>query len=430
MKFSSEQGIQTGRWLPNELMIADDINFVGQAAYINTTNQLAAKLGINVDETKNYVIGGLELIHSTALTMSLNAGIALSFSGYYLKNDGVWGFVVSAGEPFSVHVGNNSNIAVSSGGTLDRIDLIEIRPVKEDFDSELRQFKNPVTGEVGPSPTNTKTSYEYEFAVREGTEAASPVADATTSGWIKLAEVYVAGSASSITQDDIYDVRRKDAWTTEAAGTLVAKQIFMNGLDTTFLELDTVPKVSIGSQIEANGVLFVVEFLETPTGSAQDGAYLFFDSSVRAFVWSTVAGTYDAVKKGVYDGSDRRQCRFILRSSTEWVQILEADESTMYGVADKFTVLGGRFPKNKYHLINVQENSIFDLLSPFIPNTNDIMAVNGSIQNSSICVIVSYVERTGAGIMWFYGLRGSTGSLESVQILDGDTGAHSISITW
>lgn len=268
MKFSSDRGIQTGRWLPNELLRDEDINFVGYASYINSTNLLATLVGTDVDETKDYVIGGLEITHSTLLTMTLNAGIAVSFSGYYLLNDGTWAFSASAGEPFSVYVGDNQSIAVSSGGTQDRIDIIEVRPIINDFDSKLRQFKNPSTGVVGPSPTNTKTSYEYEFAVREGTEAASPVANTKTAGWIKLAEVYVAASASSITQNDIKGVSYSDEWTSERRQTIRTLQAssrrsartsvsLWGSSPTTALDFTSVawsPKLDLFAAVATNGV--------------------------------------------------------------------------------------------------------------------------------------------------------------------------------
>jgi hypothetical protein len=94
------------------------------------------------------------------------------------------------------------------------------------------------------------------------------------------------------------------------------------GADLTALELDggTV-KVSVGSIIESQGSLYKVDTAAvTPTGTATAGAYLFFDDSVPGFVWSATAGTYDPARGGIYDASDRRQCRFYLTSSTTFRQ--------------------------------------------------------------------------------------------------------------
>jgi hypothetical protein len=96
------------------------------------------------------------------------------------------------------------------------------------------------------------------------------------------------------------------------------------GGDLTYLENDGgTLKVSVGSLIEANGSIYAVSgSAETPSGTAQDGAYLFFDPSGPSFAWSTTPGTYDAALGGIYDGSDRRQCRFRLKSATTWDALL------------------------------------------------------------------------------------------------------------
>ena len=96
--------------------------------------------------------------------------------------------------------------------------------------------------------------------------------------------------------------------------------------DLTMLELDTVPKVSVGSLIESQGSVYIVSGSAfTPTGSAVAGAYLFFDDTVPGFLWSAVAGTYDPTRGGIYNGSDQRQCRFILRSGTEWDMLVSPE---------------------------------------------------------------------------------------------------------
>lgn len=92
------------------------------------------------------------------------------------------------------------------------------------------------------------------------------------------------------------------------------------GLDLTWLENDGgTLKVSVGSLIEAEGSLYLVETAaETPTGTPNAGDYLFFDPSVPGFVWSATRGTYDPTRGGRYDGSDRRQCRLRLTGATSF----------------------------------------------------------------------------------------------------------------
>ena len=66
----------------------------------------------------------------------------------------------------------------------------------------------------------TKKEYGVEVQILKGTEGASPVAPTHTAGWIKVAEIDVAASATFITQADIKDVRGSWDWSTEAEDTV------------------------------------------------------------------------------------------------------------------------------------------------------------------------------------------------------------------
>jgi hypothetical protein len=110
---------------------------------------------------------------------------------------------------------------------------------------------------------------------------------------------------------------------TNALGMIDVNRI---GLDLTYLEDDAgTIKVSVGSLIESQGSVYAVETAaETPNGAPpSDGDYLFFDDTLEQFVWSSLAGTYDPTRGGVYDASDRRQCRYRMKSATEWDLIID-----------------------------------------------------------------------------------------------------------
>lgn len=221
MNFIQDKGIRTAQWLSNEMLRSDDINFINEYAYTNFTNAMAALAHERkAADDIAYVIGGLLLEWNNLLTSDLRSGIVVSTEGYYLL-DATWGFVDSAGDVFVVTVPATQVVAVDAGGAQDRIDVLEVRPVRNQYDSESRQYKDPITGDISSSLTNTKVEYSYEFQIKKGTEAGSPVALAKTVGWIKLAEIYVASSASAIDQDDIKDVRDSGLWTTEASSTIM-----------------------------------------------------------------------------------------------------------------------------------------------------------------------------------------------------------------
>jgi len=145
----------------------------------------------------------------------------------------------------------------------------------------------------------------------------------------------------SVTQKNTYVIGSNNDLTNAALLNIDLNRI---GGDLTYLENDGgTLKVSVGSLIEANGSIYAVSgSAETPSGTAEDGAYLFFDPSSESFVWSTTAGTYDAALGGIYDASDRRQCRFKLNSDTTWNQIVATagDSRPLLGIEDSASNVG------------------------------------------------------------------------------------------
>jgi hypothetical protein len=220
MQFPEGKGMRAGQWFPNEIFRNDDINFLNEKEYTNMTAALAAIAEQGILSGADVVIAGLLLEWDNLLTSNLRAGMAVSPSGYYFQS-GSWGFGASAGDIFSVTVSVDTSIAVLAGGSQPRIDVLEVRPIRIEYDSKSRNFKDPVTGQVTSANIDTKIEYGFGFQVLQGTEGASPSALTHTAGWIKLAEIYVAASATAIDQDDIKDIRDADTWTTEADATIL-----------------------------------------------------------------------------------------------------------------------------------------------------------------------------------------------------------------
>lgn len=211
-------------------------------------------------------------------------------------------------------------------------------------------------------------------------------------------------------------------------------------------------KVSVGSLIESQGSLYVVDTAAfTPTGPPVGGAYLFFDDGVPGFAWSAVAGTFDPTRGGIYDGSDRRQCRFRLRSPTAWDQLLQpesgdvlaegnlksgalvrgtdleaTDDATVGG--DVF-VSGARRPQNTLFANGLTENNIYDIFAPFLPTIGDKMVVWGSIENSSVPLNIAYLERDTATTIGVHGLN-AIGSAVSFALTDGGAFVRDIAVAW
>jgi hypothetical protein len=226
MDLGNERGIKTPIWSANELFRSDDAEFISISQYQNTTDMLAMLVEQDkaTGSTKDLVVSGLVFEWSVTLTSYLRVGAAVSYSGYYIDSNDDWGFAASAGDVFSVVVSKDEAVAVDAGGASARYDTIEIRPVRTDYDPKLRKFKDPITGTITSASVNTKREYDFEVQILKGTEGAG-VAPNSTAGWIKVAEVFVDASASSIDQDDIKDVRNSTTWTAEADSTLYAKKL-------------------------------------------------------------------------------------------------------------------------------------------------------------------------------------------------------------
>lgn len=221
MILSEDRGVQTVRYSTNQQLISEDINFMGYYTYQNTTDILAmlSVLGVEDGTGPARVLSGLLLEHDNLLDSTLRAGAAVSFTGSYYTDD-VWGFQSEAGKPFLATLPVDTTVSVDPGGAQDRIDIVEVRPLRTALDTEERQFKDPITGIVTGANSATRYEYSCQIKVLKGTEGASPSAPATESGWIKVAEVYVSAGASSLSQSNIKDVRDAGTWNTEPDGTL------------------------------------------------------------------------------------------------------------------------------------------------------------------------------------------------------------------
>ena len=226
MRLPNAKGVESSQFVANELLQAVDLNFYSQAAYEKFTAILGilAESGKATGSNSDIVVSGLLLEWSSALTCNLRAGAALSFQGNYFNSLGQFGFNSLSGDMFSVVVPLDSAIAFDSGSSQDRIDILEICPAMNSYNSTNRQIKDPITQTVTIALLNSKISFDFNFKITQGTPGASPSAPSGTAGYIKVAEVYVPALASAIDQTKIKDIRSSSSWTTQASKTIYAKK--------------------------------------------------------------------------------------------------------------------------------------------------------------------------------------------------------------
>ncbi len=217
MRFTEARGTKFSQWYSNMKTRADDMNVSHMAVYQLMADLLAIQTG---QEAVAEVLTGLTVMWDSVLDVTLAAGAAVSFDGYYLESDS-WGFnAVSDGSFFAVIAPEEDTITITGGGAQDRIDIIEVRPVRSNYNPISRTFQDPITLQITNATVNTRVEYTYEWQVVEGVEGGAPTAASRTAGWIKIAEIYVLASASNIDQDDIDDYRDSDVWTTESGDTI------------------------------------------------------------------------------------------------------------------------------------------------------------------------------------------------------------------
>jgi len=89
----------------------------------------------------------------------------------------------------------------------DRIDLICIKAVLVDDDSELVYRKSPTDGTVAQEQLYTSQRWTVDYQVVEGTPAAAPAAPAAPTGWTPIAQVDRPNGQAGVNDVDITDLR-------------------------------------------------------------------------------------------------------------------------------------------------------------------------------------------------------------------------------
>jgi hypothetical protein len=95
----------------------------------------------------------------------------------------------------------------------------------------------------------------------------------------------------------------------------------------------------------------------------------------------------------------------------------------------------GRWPTGSIHGNAQTENTIFDTLAPYIPNTNDEILICGSLAGTgleSMVMIASKAKRYDSTTIYIYILtyNGTATSTTTVNIPDGGASTYDISIAW
>ena len=121
----------------------------------------------------------------SSLQLLVNAGLGIQTADTGSKEPTKKPIYMAANETVNIDTPDSSN---------PRIDIITIKYLRENSETESRKFKDEFTDTITTQNTTVSTIWSYELNYVAGTPDPSPVAPATPAGYIKLAEIQVDAS--------------------------------------------------------------------------------------------------------------------------------------------------------------------------------------------------------------------------------------------
>ena len=172
----------------NEIMKATDFTFGYDSSIANVATALRAVLS---NSSGDYIVGGKVKPYGSG-------GLNVSIEPIYVYKSSTQLCVAETEvtEPVSFERADDN---------LNRIDIVQVRGVEEQYDSQSRKFNDPATGTKTTRTVPTKKRVKLEVSVKKGSNgsASAPAAD---SGYVKIAEVIIPSGTTNITEDLIKNV--------------------------------------------------------------------------------------------------------------------------------------------------------------------------------------------------------------------------------
>lgn len=194
-----------GRWENNEIILTTDVN-ANVSLLLEDFDTVSDALGADM------VVTGLEVSEATVpdMTVQVSEGIAKdTTTGYLLCADA-------------------TNLTITAADlSNDRYDIIEMARLEDTETSATRQFKDASTGVITSSSIDTVKTFAATIAVKTGTPgSAAPTVDA---GYLKIAEVYVPASSTTVVDANIYNCDAEAEGETNTDWTTAATSVYRNG---------------------------------------------------------------------------------------------------------------------------------------------------------------------------------------------------------
>lgn len=245
----------------------------------------------------------------------------------------------------------------------------------------------------------------------------------------------------------------------------IAKQrLGYQAISLTNYDNDLEPQIAAGSKVEIGSALFEAAANESITGWGAIGnnsdAYikLIVSGATATAAFTTTAPTWSTSKQGWYVGNDRYIGGLYKDGSGNYTKkyiffLVGVNSIKAYGngtiaILDALTVVGcidiygelisleladfqkGVKATNTRFVPNNSEDTIFDILSPFIPTPGDKITATGGINHDGIYLIVAFISRLNATTIRFSGLDINVG-IAVIDIVDGDAALMAdVAIAW
>ena len=336
----------------NEIMKATDFTFGYDSSIANVATALRAVLS---NSSGDYIVGGKVKPYGSG---GLNVSIEPIYA--YKNSTQMCVAETEVTEPISFERADDN---------LNRIDIVQVCAVEEQYDSQSRKFNDPAIGTKTTRTVPTKKRIKLEISVKKGSNgsASAPASDA---GYVKIAEVVIPAGTTNITEDLIKNVTARKHNVSNEEWTANKKATFNPGYLADIFYQFLVAHNEDGSHkaaaIKAGHIDFGTETTQVkgsniPTGQSLSIHGIDFTSSEN--LTKIIVALADA-SNGLYKYANDIMSRFSfitdlpVAASTENIDVTVGGEMTIDGVACTIGQLV--FLKNQ---TDAKENGFYEVQS-------------------------------------------------------------------
>ncbi|GHV91995.1 hypothetical protein AGMMS50268_24980 [Spirochaetia bacterium] len=237
----------------NEIVKAVDFTFAHDQAIGNIA---VAMQGVLANPTLDLVIGGVVSPYGGVGGMNVRIDSVYAHSG----SSGIDVVDTEVHQPVSIE---------AADATQDRIDIIQIRGVEEQYDAQNRKFRDPSSGSETTQEINTKKRIKLEIIVKKGTNG-SVIAPQADTDFVKLTEIDVPAGTVKITADNIKNITARYAGANNGGWTEDINRTFNPGYLTDIVGKFLVEHTDTGTH-KANVIKFPMIKFGNESGDVNGG---------------------------------------------------------------------------------------------------------------------------------------------------------------